>query len=122
MRKNVNKFTDDFQMQVVQEYLNTDISQEELKKKYNFKGNNNIYRWMRKFGLSQPNVDQIQLHRAMRVEKHKSSSEQELELKIKQLEEELKREQFKTLALNTMINIAERELKVDIRKKAGAKR
>jgi transposase-like protein len=109
-------------MQVVQEYLNTDISQEELKKKYNFKGNNNIYRWMRKFGLSQPNVDQIQLHRAMRVEKHKSSSEQELELKIKQLEEELKREQFKTLALNTMINIAERELKVDIRKKAGAKR
>ena len=30
--------------------------------------------------------------------------------------------QFKTLALNTMIDIAERELKVDIRKKAGAKR
>jgi hypothetical protein len=35
---------------------------------------------------------------------------------------DLKREQFKVLALNTMINIAERELKVDIRKKAGAKR
>ncbi len=121
MRKNVNKFTDDFQMQVVQEYLTTDISQEELKKKYNFKGNNNIYRWMRKFGLSKPNEEQMQLQRAMRVEKQKSSSEQELELKIKQLEEELKREQFKTLALNTMINIAERELKVDIRKKAGSK-
>jgi len=122
MRKKVNKFTDDFKLQVVQEYLSTDISQEELKKKYNFGGNNNINSWMRKFGLSKPDEGQIQLHRAMRVEKQKSSSEQELELKIKQLEEELKREQLKTLALNTMINIAERELKVDIRKKSGAKR
>ena len=122
MRATVNKFTDDFKLQVVQDYLSTDISQEELKKKYNFGGSQNIYRWMRKFGLSKPNEEQIQFHRVMRVEKQKSSSEQELELKVKKLEEELKREQFKTLALNTMINIAERELKVDIRKKSGAKR
>lgn len=122
MRTKVNKFTDDFKLQVVQEYLSTEISQEELKKKYNFGGNNNIPNWMRKFGLSKPSEDQIQLHRFMAKEKQKSSSEQELELKIKKLEEELKREQFKTLALNTMINIAERELKVDIRKKPGAKR
>ncbi|MGC3977982.1 MAG: transposase [Paludibacteraceae bacterium] len=122
MRTNVNKYTDDFKLQVVQDYLSTGISQEELKKKHNFTGNNNIYNWMRKFGVSKPSEDQIQLHRVMSKEKQTSSSEQELELKIKKLEEELKREQFKTLALNTMINIAERELKVDIRKKSGAKR
>ncbi len=122
MRTNVNKFTDDFKLMVVQDYLSSEISKEELKRKYNFTGCNNIYRWMRKFGLSKPSEDQIQLHRTMKMEKHKSSSEQELELKIKKLEDDLKREQFKTLALNTMINIAERELKVDIRKKAGAKR
>lgn len=122
MRNKVNKFTDEFKLQVVQEYLSTDISQDELKKKYNFGGNNNIRKWMLKFGLSIPNNDQIQLHQAMKIEKQKSSSEQELELKVKKLEEELKREQLKTLALNTMINIAERELKVDIRKKSGAKR
>jgi transposase-like protein len=109
-------------MQVVQEYLTTDISQEELKKKYNFKGNNNIYRWMRKFDLSKPNEEQIELHRAMTKESQKSFSEQQLELEVKTLEEELKRERLKTLALNTMINIAERELKIDIRKKPGAKR
>jgi len=122
MKTNVNKFTDDFKLMVVQDYLSSGISKEELKRKYNFTGCNNIYRWMRKFGLSKPSEDQIQLHRTMKMEKHKSSSEQELELKIKKLEDDLKREQFKTLALNTMINIAERELKVDIRKKAGAKR
>jgi transposase-like protein len=122
MRTNVNKFTDDFKSMVVQDYLSSGISKEELKRKYNFTGCNNIYRWMRKFGLSEPSEDQIKLHRAMATEKQNSSLEQELELKIKKLEEDLKREQFRTKALSTMIDIAERELKVDIRKKSGAKR
>ena len=122
MKTNVNKFTDDFKLQVVQEYLSTDISQPELKRKYNFKGNNNINNWMRKFGLSKPSEDQKELHLAMAKEKQKSTLERELELKIKKLEEDLKREQFRTKALSTMIDIAERELKVDIRKKSGAKR
>jgi transposase-like protein len=122
MKTKVNHYTDDFKLQVIQDYVSSGISKEELKRKYNFTGCNNIYRWMRKFGLSKPSEDQIQLHQTMKIEKQKSSSEQELELRIKKLEDDLKREQFKVLALNTMINIAERELKVDIRKKAGAKR
>ncbi len=122
MRTNVNKFTDDFKLMVVQDYLSTEISQEELKKKYNFGGNQNIYRWMRKFGLSKPSEKPNKLDQFMAKEKQKSILEQELELKIKKLEEDLKREQFRTKALNTMIEIAERELKVDIRKKSGAKR
>jgi len=122
MKTNVNKFTDDFKLMVVQDYLSSGISKEELKRKYNFTGCNNIYRWLRKFELSKPIEDQIELHRSMAKEKQKSSLEQELELKIKKLEEDLKREQFRTKALSTMIDIAERELKVDIRKKSGAKR
>jgi len=122
MKTNVNKFTDDFKLMVVQDYLSSGISKEELKRKYNFTGCNNIYRWMRKFGLSKPSEDQKELHRSMAKEKQKSTLEQELELKIKKLEEDLKREQFRTKALNVMIDIAERELKVDIRKKSGAKR
>jgi transposase-like protein len=122
MKTKGNKFTDDFKLEVVQEYLSTGISQEELKRKYNFGGNNNINNWLRKFGLSKPSEDQIELHRFMAKEKQKSTSEQVLELKIKKLEEDLKLEQFRTKALNTMIDIAERELKVDIRKKSGAKR
>ena len=58
----------------------------------------------------------------MEKEIKKTSLEIEYELKIKKLEEELKREQFRAKALNTMIDIAERELKIDIRKKSGAKR
>ena len=46
----------------------------------------------------------------MTNEKEKSALEQELELKIRKLEEELKREQLRTKALNVMIDIAKRDL------------
>ncbi|MFZ4582539.1 MAG: hypothetical protein ACOYM7_07805 [Paludibacter sp.] len=122
MSRKVNKLSDDLQLQVVNEYLFYGATHTELKIKYNFTGCNNIYNWMRKFGLSEPSETDKKLHQFMAKEVQKTSAEEKLELKIKKLEEELKREQFKTLALNTMINIAERELKVDIRKKPGAKR
>jgi transposase len=122
MRSKVNKFTDDFKMRVVQEYLTSEISQEELKKKYDFGGSQNIYRWMSKFGLSKEKESLKTPSESMINEKEKTMEEQELEIKVKQLEEELKREKFKTMALNTMIDIAESELKIDIRKKSGAKR
>ncbi|MDS1032815.1 transposase [Porphyromonadaceae sp. NP-X] len=122
MKTKVNKYTDDFKLMVVQDYLSSDISQSALKKKYNFGGNKNIYNWMRKFGLSKPSEGKKELHQVMAKEEQKSALEQELELKISKLEEELKREQLRTKALNVMIDIAERDLKVDIRKKSGAKR
>lgn len=122
MKKQVNKIPDELQLQIVQEYLSTSLTQKELKEKYNFKGNNNINNWMCKFGLSKLSEEQIKLHQAMAKEIQKTSLEQELEFKIKKLEEELRLEQFRTKALSTMIDIAERELKIDIRKKAGARR
>ncbi|NCB68166.1 MAG: transposase [Bacteroidia bacterium] len=122
MSRKVNKLSDDLQLQVVKEYLYHGATHTELKIKYNFTGCNNIYNWMRKFGLSKPSETDKKLHQFMAKEVQKTTAEEKLELKIKKLEDELKREQFKTLALNTMINIAERELKVDIRKKPGAKR
>ena len=122
MKTNGNRFQDDFKLRVVQEYLSTGISQTELKKKYNFGGNNKISNWMRKFGLTTLSEEQLELHQAMEKEIQKTSLEQELELKVKKLEADLKLEQLRTKALSTMIDIAERELKIDIRKKAGAKR
>lgn len=44
-----------------------------------------------------------------------------LENRIKELEKQLEMAQMKTVALNTMIDIAEKELKIQIRKKSGPK-
>ena len=45
----------------------------------------------------------------------------DLEKKVEVLEKQLEWEKLKSHALNTMINVAERELNIDIRKKPGTK-
>jgi transposase len=121
MKRKVNHFTDEFKFQVIQEYLNTDITHEELKKKYSIKGNNCIPNWKRKFGTSQVTEEQINLQRTMSKEEEKTPRERKLEAKVKELEKALEQERLRTLALNTMINVAERDLKISIRKKSGTK-
>ena len=122
MKLKVNRFPDELKLQVVQEYLGTTMSQKELMLKYNIRGNNCITNWMRKFGLQSPDQQQIELQHTMSKETEKTAKERELESKVKQLEQQLDHEKFRTLALNKMIDIAERDLKIVIRKKSGAKR
>lgn len=122
MKTKVNCFPDELKLKVVQEYISTDVSQRVLKEKYNIRGNNCISNWMRKFDLQKPSQTEIELQRIMAKQTEKTAYERELEAKVKKLEQQLDNEQLRTLALDTMIEIAERDLKIPIRKKAGAKR
>lgn len=122
MRTKANHFPDELKLQVVREYLSTDLSKRELMLRYNIRGGNCITQWMRKFDLQAPSRLQIELQRTMAKQVEKTEKERELESKVQQLEQQLEYEKFRTLALNTMIDIAERDLKITIRKKAGAKR
>jgi cell division septum initiation protein DivIVA len=54
------------------------------------------------------------------VKKKKMTSEQ-LEQRNLELEAQLKEEQMRSITLNTMIDMAEQELNISIRKKSGAK-
>jgi transposase-like protein len=122
MKLKVNRFTDELKLKVVQEYLDTDVSKFELMKKYNIGGNNCITNWMRKFGVKAPSQQQIEIQRTMSKQIEKTPYERELETKVKKLEQQLDYEQLRTFALDTMIDVAERDLKISIRKKSGAKR
>lgn len=44
-----------------------------------------------------------------------------MEERIRELERQLAEEKMRSTCLGTMIDVAERELKIDIRKKSGAK-
>ena len=122
MKTKVNCFPDELKLKVVQEYMDTDMSQRELMQKFNIRGVNTIKKWMRKFDLQAPSQQEIELQRRMTKQKEKTLYERELEAKVKKLEQQLDYEQLRTLALDTMIEIAERDLKISIRKKSGAKR
>ena len=117
MRQKVDRFSDEIKIQVVLAYLSGNFTQKDLMLKYNIRGKQCINNWIRKFVVEEP-TNQTPMAKQVKS----NESESSIDLKIKRLEEELKREQFKTKALNTMIDIAERELKIDIRKKPGAKR
>ena len=121
MRKIPTFLSDDKKLQVVQEYLNTDITQKELLIKYNLGGKQNINNWIRKFGLSSSTKVQIYKKRTMTDKTDKYIYDRSSELIIKKLEKELEPERLKNLALNPVIDIAEEDLKINIRKKSGAK-
>ena len=122
MKTKVNCFPDELKLKVVQEYMDTDVSQRELMQKFNIRGVNTIKKWMRKFDMQAPSQQEIELQRTMAKQKEKTAYERELEAKVAKLEQQLDYEQLRTLALDTMIEIAERDLKISIRKKSGAKR
>ena len=122
MKVHVNRYTDDFKLKVVQEYLETSISRKDLMDKYQIRGHNCINNWIRKFGLSKPDQSQINILATMEKESKKTDQERSLEIKVNQLEKELNHEKLRTQALNTMIDIAERDLNIEIRKKSGPKR
>lgn len=121
MKREVNSYTDDFKLKLVQEYLMSDASFADIQKKYGIKSRSSISEWVRKFDLKSPTKEEIELEKTMREQNQKTAMEQELELRVKQLEKELEKERLRTLALNTMIDIAERELKIKVRKNSGAK-
>jgi transposase-like protein len=121
MKRKVNSYTDDFKLKVVQEYLMSEATFAIIQKKYGIRSGSCITQWIRKFDLVPPSRSQIELEKAMKEQNQITPREQELELKIKSLEKELEKERLRTLALNTMIDIAERDLKIKVRKNSGAK-
>ena len=121
MKRKVNQFPDELKYKIVQEYLQSSISKKDLMQKYGVRGNSCIMNWMRKFGLSYPTEAQIKVNNQVTKEIKKPRQERELEQKLKTHEQELEYEKLRTKALNTLIDIAEEELKISIRKKSGAK-
>ncbi|HEX2958326.1 MAG TPA: hypothetical protein VHO70_15940 [Chitinispirillaceae bacterium] len=122
MKRTLNRFTDDLKKKIVEEFLTTCQTQREIMLKYNVRGMGTISKWRRTFGISKPIQKEIDLQQQMRKEAtQKTKRELELEARIQELEKDLDTERFRTKALNTMINIIERDLKIPVRKKFGTK-
>lgn len=121
MKRNVKVYSDEFKWKIVQEYLNSDLSQEEILEKYSIGGHSCITNWMRKFGLKEAKNVTLKTHVSMKHGRKKTPEELGLEAKVKELEKALEYEKLRSLALDTMIDIAEKNMKISIRKKPGTK-
>ncbi len=125
MNRKVKRYSDDFKQMVVKEYQTTSVSYKELREKYDIFGPNTIRQWVYKFHGIKPNTRQIEISEQMQKESDndskKTKRELELEAKVAALEKKLSHEQLRLEALNTLIDVAEEQLKIDIRKKRGTK-
>jgi transposase len=114
--KKVNYYSDEFKKGVVDEVLKGVFSKEEARSKYGIKGNSAVLNWIRKFeGYKSQSMNP----KSKTVKSSKSI--EELEAENARLKEELDIEQLRNRALNVMIDIAENQFKIPIRKKPGAK-
>ena len=114
--KKVNYYSDEFKKGVVDEVLKGVFSKEEARCKYGIKGSSAILNWIRKF---EGNKSQSMKAKKNPVKSGKSA--EELEAENARLKQELDIEQLRNRALNVMIDIAENQFKIPIRKKSGAK-
>ena len=110
------------------DYLEEGISYRTLAKKYNL-SRSTINKWVLVHqGIhdiprshKQISYDLQQKTLGKRSKQVVAEHQSELEKKVELLEKQLEWEKFRSLALDTMINVAERELQIDIRKKPGTK-
>ena len=119
-KKTMSTYSEDFKLRVVKEVLEGKYSKEEARRIYDIKSNCAILYWIRKFGgqsnYREGGISQINLNLLMSKKK-----EVDKDRLIKELEAELRREKLRGDLWQKMVDIAETELKIDIRKKYGAK-
>ena len=108
-------FSDTDRLQLINEYLASGESKEAFQSKRRL-GHSFLSKWMLTFGIS----EQTKV-KPMPQTKTNNYYEQQLQEEINRLKKELEYEKLRSKAFETMIEIAEEELRVDIRKKSGAK-
>ena len=106
-------FSDSFKREVVVQVTTGQLTQAEAKRKYGINGHSTILRWIRKFDVPDPHLQ--------RIMDYNKTDKKELVKRIKELERKLEDEQIRSFGYSKMIDIAEEQLKVSIRKKPDTK-
>jgi len=120
MKSKHSYYSEEFKWEVVQEVLSGKFTKEQARKVYGIKSNCAILYWMRKFsGNDNYRAGCKPLENSIAMSKTKK--EKALENRIKQLEDNLKREQLRADLWQKIVETAQEQLKLDIVKKYGAK-
>src|ERR1700751_975653 len=116
----------EFKRKVIEEYLTTGCTKMFLLRKYNIQFKSAIQTWMRTLGYNDPGshpqkfkFGQI-IFTSLAKEKQ-NTKPTELQKRVLELERQLEDEKLRSEAYARMIEKAEKELKISIRKKTGTK-
>lgn len=120
VRRTQKDYSLSFKLQVVHEVESGELSTKAAKGKYGIQGDHTVEQWVKKYGT----FDR-ELQVKFTMEKTPEQRLMELEAKVRllekqkqSLEQQLKFQQDKAIMFDMMINIAENELNIPIRKKS----
>ena len=121
-------YSREFKHSVIKEYLRGGVSKYSLQKKYAIRMHSPVSRWMRELGYLDneekerysPPLKPFPL-RSKKTNKTTSSGAETQEQRIKELERLLEDEQLRSEAYKRIIDIAEKEFNIPIRKKPDTK-
>ena len=118
--RTVKRRTDYEILEILKEYCETEISVKELQAKFYLSSSSQLSYWFRKF--VDPKIKKSIHMKGRKIDTGSFNlSEETLEQENERLRKELEHERLRSEALNIMIDIAEKELGISIRKKSGAK-
>jgi hypothetical protein len=117
---------------IIEDYLQSGLSKRSIWEKYTGRNGDHgtILRWMREYGYfsgSKPSITfidgkyKMSKHKKRNYEAEPDFDNLQLKKRILELERQLHESEMKTIAYETMIEIAERELNISIKKKYNTK-
>jgi transposase len=113
------QYSDSFKRMIARESLTGDMTVIEIAKKYDLPHYNTVTIWRRQFKDKLDDVGDLQIKPYSTPQEKKDIDV--INKKAKELEKALANANLKIVALETMIDIAEDVLKINIRKKSGTK-
>jgi transposase-like protein len=117
-------YTEEFKEQVLASYNSSDESAAETARRFRVNPDT-VKSWVYRKRTVSPlfSAESVKFAESEtnRMGKNKTLSPEEMATRIKELEQQLTIEKMRSESLGKMIEIAQRELKIDIEKKSGAK-
>lgn len=117
MDEEKRSFSRETKLRIIAEVESGKLTKEQARKVYKIKGKSSVLYWMRKYAKSKPTFTE----KSSNTMTGKDETTKELLLRIQQLERSLEDAELKAEGYSRMIDIAERELKISIRKKYNTK-
>src|SRR5687767_3110199 len=112
-----SQYSEEFKRFVCDEYLQGDLSRKALERKYKL-GNTRLTVWLKEYGYQ---LKKVYFAPLLPMPKPINLSTAASTAQIEQLKKELEQARLEAEAYRKMIEIAERDLKINIRKKSNTK-
>jgi transposase len=119
-------YTDAFKLAVIKDYFSSGLSKRALCRKYTIRSQGALNRWLQQFGYAVPKPESVNFENIIpaNLSKKKPSKNDEplsAQEQIRQLKRQLEDEQLRSEMYLRMIEIAETEYKIPVRKKPDTK-